>query len=191
MLHVVSLIIISLIICVLSLYFSNEIKIGEHDIRSGIAGGISAFSWAIINSFILDYKKASKTLLADKSSTIAIVYLNKIKHDNIPAKILTISCSIFSAWYFFYVTKNEICVSAFMANTLIFTIIEIKEFVIGYRIQKGYFGTNRSEARELVLFMLKNSSNIDFNNDNGEFRKVLFSDRHAASLDLRESQVLQ
>lgn len=47
-----------------------------------------------------------------------------------------------------------------------FIILSIYYLVIKYRVERGVFGTNMYEAKELLTFILKNSN--DFNNGNGE-----------------------
>lgn len=41
----------------------------------------------------------------------------------------------------------------------------VKQKILEYRIKNGYYGTNQSEAREIISFILDNSD--DFNNFNG------------------------
>jgi hypothetical protein len=45
--------------------------------------------------------------------------------------------------------------------------------ILAYRIQKGLFGTNRTEARALIEFIIKHSEDIDFTDSNGKLRRVL------------------
>ena len=52
-------------------------------------------------------------------------------------------------------------------------LIALKELLIAYRIRKGLFGTNRTEARNLINFIVKNSSDIDFTDSDGKLRRVL------------------
>lgn len=53
------------------------------------------------------------------------------------------------------------------------TLLIIKEQLLEYRIRKGIFGTNRTEAKALIEFLIKNSEDIDFTDSNGNIRRVL------------------
>jgi hypothetical protein len=57
----------------------------------------------------------------------------------------------------------------------------LKEFLLTYRIQKGLFGTNRTEARELIDFIIKNSDNLDFTDSNGNLRRALLPEAKDAA----------
>ncbi|MUI14133.1 hypothetical protein GJV26_16955 [Massilia dura] len=48
-----------------------------------------------------------------------------------------------------------------------------KILVLTYRIRRGYFGGNKSEAREMINFLIANSDSIDFNDPNGGFKRAL------------------
>ena len=53
------------------------------------------------------------------------------------------------------------------------SLLIVKEVLIEYRIKKGIFGTNRTEARALIEFIIKNSEDIDFTDSNGNLRRAL------------------
>jgi hypothetical protein len=54
-----------------------------------------------------------------------------------------------------------------------FALILLKELVIEYRIRHGFFGTSQSEAREMIRFLIENSTDIDFTDSGGKLRRTL------------------
>ncbi|MCW5206390.1 hypothetical protein VU08_05610, partial [Desulfobulbus sp. F5] len=48
----------------------------------------------------------------------------------------------------------------------------------------GLFGTNRTEARELIDFIIKNSENLDFTDSNGNLRRALLPEAKDATEEL-------
>ena len=63
---------------------------------------------------------------------------------------------------------GAIQISLFVSLVLLF----VRQSILDYRILKGFYGNNELEARELIAFILKESSNIDFT-DNGKPKKIL------------------
>jgi len=56
---------------------------------------------------------------------------------------------------------------------ILLTLLYIRRLVIEYRILKGYFGTNRHEAGEIIRFIQKNSDDINSSGGNqGQRRRV-------------------
>ena len=53
-----------------------------------------------------------------------------------------------------------------------FILLNLESFLFDYRIRKGWYGTNETEAREIVKFILDNSDNIDFT-DGGSTKSVI------------------
>ena len=60
-----------------------------------------------------------------------------------------------------------------MLSSGVLGLLFLKEALLEYRIRNGYFGTNRSEARELIEFLVKNSDDIDFTDGSGKLRRAL------------------
>ena len=67
-----------------------------------------------------------------------------------------------------------------LISLLFWNLIEIKEQLVEYRIRKGLFGTNKTEARELINFIVENSSDIDFTDSDGKLRRVLLPEESNA-----------
>lgn len=57
------------------------------------------------------------------------------------------------------------------------------KLALEYRIVKGWYGNNEREAREIIEFIIKESSNIDFR-DGGKLKKILSEE------DLEEIKLL-
>jgi len=68
----------------------------------------------------------------------------------------------------------------FILLTFIILLI-IKEQLTEYRIRKGLFGTNRTETKALIEFIIKNSEDIDFTDSNGNLRRALLPETEPAT----------
>lgn len=67
-----------------------------------------------------------------------------------------------------------------LVSLLFWILIKAKELLVAYRIQKGLFGTNRTEARDLINFIVENSSDIDFTDSGGKLRRALLPEESKA-----------
>ncbi|MFG0773071.1 hypothetical protein ACF8PD_14695 [Vibrio plantisponsor] len=45
--------------------------------------------------------------------------------------------------------------------------LHLDQIIVGYRIRKGWYGRNRSEAREIISYILSHANKDDFNDDGG------------------------
>ncbi len=52
-------------------------------------------------------------------------------------------------------------------------LLVLREGLIRYRIQKGYFGLNAHEARQLISFVIKNAEKVNFTDSSGKPMKAL------------------
>jgi hypothetical protein len=84
--------------------------------------------------------------------------------------IILISICILFVVNFIY---QIVLLHAIFILSFLLLFISAKEKLIEYRIRKGLFGTNRTEARELIDFIIKNSDNLDFTDSNGNLRRAL------------------
>lgn len=60
-----------------------------------------------------------------------------------------------------------------LASTMI--ILLSGKLALDYRILKGWYGNNEREAREIIEFIVRESSNIDFR-DGGKLKRILSDD---------------
>ncbi|QXO19237.1 hypothetical protein [Vibrio ostreae] len=51
--------------------------------------------------------------------------------------------------------------------TTLFLALQTDQFLITYRIRKGWYGRNEYEAREIIEYILSHADKDDFNNDGG------------------------
>lgn len=115
------------------------------------------------------YKNASEKA---KEIALSLTYLRYLKGTNWKLKLTLLVCTgIFFAlnWKF---PQINLSIIPLVLLGLIGLLIA-KELLMEYRIRKGLFGTNRTEAKALIEFIIKNSKNIDFNDSNGNLRRAL------------------
>lgn len=60
-----------------------------------------------------------------------------------------------------------------------FALLIIREFVVGFRIASGYFGSTESEVRDFIQFITAHRHDIDFTDDSGKRRPALVADSPA------------
>ncbi len=126
---------------------------------------------------------ASRLRIIKKSNSareeaISFAYLRHTKKRNAGPKLAL----IVAALLFFGVSigihdPSLQALSFFTAGTWI--LITLKEMAIEYRIGCGYFGTNQTEAREILRFIVDRSEDIDFNDSNGKPRCALEPERRS------------
>lgn len=58
-------------------------------------------------------------------------------------------------------------------------LIILKESIVEFRIKKGWFGTNKIEAKALIDFLVNNSDDIDFTDGNGKLKRTLFPESNS------------
>jgi hypothetical protein len=64
-------------------------------------------------------------------------------------------------------------------------VLLLRQQVFEWRIRKGSYGTNDEEAREIIAFVVDQSSNIDFTDGGGQ--RKLFSSADLESMGARLS----
>ncbi|MCI5158992.1 MAG: hypothetical protein D3906_11275 [Candidatus Electrothrix sp. AUS1_2] len=117
-----------------------------------------------------------------KKTSLSIVYFQYLKRKNLKIKIVLFLCTgIFLGlnWKF---PQTNLSIILFLLLALPCLLI-VKELLIAYRIKKGRFGTNRTEAKALIEFIIKNSDDIDFTDSNGNLRRALFPEAKPASTE--------
>lgn len=116
------------------------------------------------------YKEFNKRIKAEaiiikksdkKNSIVDNFILDKKKEFNRSFKILLISALINCYAYIIFDYKIKIGVLILLCTLILFNII--LQLVVSYRINKGYYGTNYAEARELLIFLIENNDKNDKN----------------------------
>ncbi|OCY31908.1 hypothetical protein BFR75_08585 [Acinetobacter pittii] len=110
-----------------------------------------------------------------KEIAISLTYLFYVKKKNNLTKIILILCGLtlgllntyYSEWHL--LKFSIICITTW-------GLIILKEAIVEFRIRKGWFGTNKFEAKALIDFLIKNSDDIDFTDGNGKLKRTLFPD---------------
>ena len=103
---------------------------------------------------------------------VSISYLIDLKKRNNKIKIQLLSFGLLFAISHYYFSLDLLLFSILCLCILI--LIIIKEYLIEFRIKKGWFGTNKDEVKTLIKFLVKNSENIDFTDDDGHLKEVFF-----------------
>ena len=111
-------------------------------------------------------------LVAKKKIALTLIYLRQTNNDNRKLKtILSLCTGIFFSLGWKYSQINLSMIATMLLGLI--SLLIIKEQLQEYRIRKGLFGTNRTEARALIEFIIKNSEDIDFTDSNGKLRCTL------------------
>ncbi|MEN4691115.1 hypothetical protein [Pantoea agglomerans] len=105
-----------------------------------------------------------------KNHTVTQLFLVSKRQDLFWAKNIAILATTVSAGiaHFYYPTHQLISlIPAFLYLALL-----IKEMVLTRRVEMGYFGKNKFEAIQLLIFIEKNKDNLDLNGPRGSKRKI-------------------
>ncbi len=107
---------------------------------------------------------------------ISLTYLNHIRRESASTKVaLAVVGTLCATTHLRY--QDLMLLPIAVACIVMLSLILLKEMVVEYRVRNGYFGTTRSEVKDLLTFMIANSNDIDFHDDNGALRKVLLPPR--------------
>ncbi|RTM79735.1 hypothetical protein EKO03_05090 [Enterobacter quasiroggenkampii] len=104
-----------------------------------------------------------------KRKTIVELYLLNERKTFVKVKLLAVMMIFSGAILTYWFNFNGVII---LVGAVVFTLIEVKERILTYRISKGYYGNNTAEAIQILKFI---ESNIDkINNDgNGSRRRIL------------------
>ena len=124
----------------------------------------------------------SQEVINTQELALPLIYLRHLKGANLKFQIILFLCTgIFFglSWKFPQINLSTL---PFVLLALLSLLI-VKEVLIEYRIKKGIFGTNRTEAKALIEFIIKNSDDIDFTDSNGSLRRALLPAAEPASTE--------
>ncbi len=149
----------------------------EVDVKDGNISVESALSELAISSTLLLIKKLtklSKTNFSqeEKSTSISVVSLLAIKRSkNNLISLMVLLFTLIIHEIVIYFSDDVLVNIPLMLLVVLIVAIAIEEYILSYRVKKGYFGTNTEEAKEIINFMLKNAQNNDqFNGPDGKIR---------------------
>ncbi len=106
-----------------------------------------------------------------KNTYISLIFFRSKKNDNQKIKYYLLYFAIL--FIIFQYTFEIFNYKLFFLIFFLVSFLVIKEQLLEYRISKGLFGTNPTEARDLIDFIIKNSDNLDFTDSNGNLRRAL------------------
>jgi len=121
---------------------------------------------------IVTYTVTKLKITSAKELALSFSYLRNLKRTYLKLKLVLFTC----ATIFLSLTWKFPQINLFEISIILLVLIGLlasKEMILAYRIQKGLFGTNRTEARALIEFIIKHSEDIDFTDSNGKLRRVL------------------
>ncbi len=110
-----------------------------------------------------------KKIAENKNETIVNLYLKNEKNIIFRSKLIAVSLMTISIMVTLLFDVNFLF---FLPGGILYCILETKEKLLTYRVNKGYFGTNASEALVILNFIHKNIDDIN-NNGNGRKRHIL------------------
>lgn len=117
-----------------------------------------------------------------KEVAISLTYLGHLRRSSASTKIaLALAASFGAVAHLRYPDLSLLPIA--LVCTSILALILLKEMIVEFRVRRGYFGTTRSEAKDLIAFMIANARDIDFHDDSGTLRKALIpQERELGSL---------
>lgn len=122
--------------------------------------------------------KLKHTSTSAKQMAISLTYLDHIKEQHLRTKVFLLLCAGLMAILNIKFPGLELMNLVTVA--IVFEgLIALKELLIEFRIRKGLFGTNSTEARELINFIIQNSKDIDFTDGDGKLRRALLSNKNS------------
>lgn len=120
-------------------------------------------------------KLSENRTLKVKEVALSLTYLINLKKKNYVTKVILLVCGlIFGVLDHYYPLWDLLNFSIVLIVTLGF--ITIKESLVEFRIKKGWFGSNKAEAKTLIEFLITNSEDIDFTDSDGKLKRTLFPD---------------
>jgi len=136
------------------------------------------FTSLSIRISILGAQMALKTLSAAgrtgaaREVAISISYLESVKKRTLRAKIGLLLCSVLLLSTSFAFPGLEL-LDAAATSSGVLGLLFLRDALLEYRIRNGFFGTSRSEAKDLVEYLVSNSEDIDFTDGSGKLRRAL------------------
>lgn len=105
-----------------------------------------------------------------KEMTITQLFLGEQKNKIHLALSISVFTTVLSLAASYIIIDNSSY--AFLFPALFSVLLIVKDKVLSFRIDKGYFGANKFEATQLLEYIEKNKDKIDFNGPGGGSRKI-------------------
>ncbi len=147
------------------------------------SGAFLAYSFTILSKKIAFFLLDIFTSLKENNSHIDIssAYTLRVGKKIDKLKEMSLTISIYYLFSHLLFQNNEVLLALSSILFIYFFVLSTKGFLVEYRVQTGLFGTNRTEARELIDFIIKNSDNLDFTDSNGNLRRALLPEAKDAA----------
>ncbi|MFW0697644.1 hypothetical protein [Pantoea sp. R13S299] len=115
-----------------------------------------------------------------KNHTLTQLFLVAKRQELFWAKNILIFATATSAGlsYFFFPTLHNLILIPAAGYILLF----IKEYLLTYRVNMGYFGANRFEAIQLLQYIENNKEDLDLNGPGGNKRKIFKDIAHESNM---------
>ena len=155
----------------------------------GITAGVVAVAVSVLANALFDRSSSTiliRTLLIRRrlvrlnissrpkpnEVAISLTYLGHLRRSSATPKIvLALAASTSAVAHLRYPDLSLLPIA--LVCTTILALISLKEMLVEFRVRRGYFGTTRSEAKDLIAFMIANAKDIDFHDDSGALRRAL------------------
>jgi hypothetical protein len=106
---------------------------------------------------------------------LSLTYFSHLRRQHVYSKLTLLSVAL-CAVGLGLILENTQSLSLAGISLASLALLIIKEFVVGYRVSKGFFGSTESEARDLVQFIMENANEIDFTDGDGKRRPPLVTE---------------
>ena len=172
---------ISMIICIALIFigYSKAVEIEEeNEERIEIIN-------ELIKKVIEKFFSTIEMVIIGNSKEVKFISLIFLRFNKKNYRIIKLLFPIFLATTLVMSSKYEkYSIIIFLTLFIFLLSLYIKEQLLEYRISKGLFGTNYTEARELIDFIIKNSDNLDLTDSNGNLRRALLPEAKDAAEEL-------
>lgn len=163
---------------------SQDSRIALGVILGAVIGAIGALldrsKYVMILRIELLKRRLPSGVLKKNNAAISLTYLAYLrKLNSFPKLALSVTAGLSAVCHIWYPDLQILPIA--LVCIVFLVLIMVREAVIEFRVRMGYFGTQRSEAREIIKFMLVNADNMDFTDDGGGPRKTLLSDYSSQS----------
>jgi len=108
----------------------------------------------------------------EKIKSLSIVGLFAIKRSksNVISSLSVLFALIANILISIYLTHSDIVNPLSIIFFIVLLIIAVDEYILFFRIKKGYYGTNKHEAREIINFIISNSNGNDYKGPDGKIK---------------------
>ncbi len=111
------------------------------------------------------------------NNAVSIIYAKYLRKKYLKISFSLIFIAVTIELYFIFLELSLIKHIFNLALIVCSLLLLFRLQIVTSRIQKGIFGTNKNEARELILFIINNADEIDFTNDDGRPKRAFLPEK--------------